>query len=56
MYLCIYVLLYRALALSAMLGMDYQTGVFPSLMRGFERSLLQGVPEFPWGYVPRIVH
>ena len=41
---------------SPMLSMDYRQGFIPSPMRGFEGFLLQGIPEFPWGYVPRIVH
>ena len=41
---------------STMPSMDCRKGFIPCLMRGFEGFLLQGFPESPWGYVPRIVH
>ena len=41
---------------STMPSMDCRKGFIPGLMRGFEGFLLQGFPESPWGYVPRIVH
>ena len=41
---------------STMLSMDCRKGFIPGVIRGFEGFLLQGFPESPWEYVPRIVH